>query len=240
MELDNKPNRNERRRQRTRDTILEAADQVFRRKGVNSATVNDITDEADVAYGSFYNHFDSMEALVSARAELTMQRVQDRVDEVLKHADRVELLPCIGARVIMRVHVGDPAIRWMMDRPHVLADEMIKIGQPFMLREEADAVADGRLKPVGGHECWLRTFPWLLIAELKEAFKDDSEISTERRLVHEERFALVSLRFLGVDDKIAKSLVEESRQLVDEFDPMPVQRTRTAKSKASRAAAEKG
>ena len=240
MELDNKPNRNERRRQRTRETILEAADQVFRRKGVNSATVNDITDEADVAYGSFYNHFDSMDDLVSARAELTMRRVQDRVDEVLKHTDRVELLPCIGARVIMRMHIGDPAIRWMMDRPHVFADEMIKIGQPFMLREEADAVADGRLKPVGGHACWLRNFPWLLIAELKEAFKAEGEISTEERLVHEERFALVSLRFLGIDDKIAKSLIEESRQLVDEFDPMPAQKKRAAKAKVPRAAADSG
>ncbi|MEZ5998723.1 MAG: helix-turn-helix domain-containing protein [Hyphomonas sp.] len=216
--MEQKPNRNERRRRRTREMILEAADVVFRRKGVNSATVNDITDEADVAYGSFYNHFDSMEDLVAARAELTMQRVQERVVEVLKHADRVELLPCIGARVIMRVHIGDPAIRWMMERPYIFVDEMIKMGQPFMLEAEAEAVADGRLKPAGGHACWLRTFPWLLIAELKEALKEDRALTAEERLVHEERFALVSLRFLGVDDKLAQSLVAESRHLVDDFD----------------------
>jgi AcrR family transcriptional regulator len=208
QEVEKKPNRNERRRRRTRDLILDAADRVFRRKGVDNATVNDITDEADVAYGSFYNHFDSMDEVVAARAELTMQRVREHTDEVLKRAGRVELLPCIGARIIMRALIGDPAIRWLMERPYIFVDEATKVGQPFMLHAEEQAVADGRLKPVGGHECWLRTFPWLLLAELREALKVDDTTD------HEERFALISLRFLGIDDQVAKSLVAESRKFV--------------------------
>src|SRR5688572_7256563 len=136
QEVEVKPNRNERRRQRTRDQILEAADRVFRRKGVDNATVNDITDEADVAYGSFYNHFTSMDEVVAARAELTMQRVRERTDEVLKRAGRVELLPCIGARIIMRTVIGDPAIHWLMQRPYIFVDEAMKIGQPFMIKAE--------------------------------------------------------------------------------------------------------
>jgi AcrR family transcriptional regulator len=61
-------NRNDRRRQRTRDTILAAAERVFRRKGIDTTTVNDVTEAADVAYGSFYNHFKSMEEVVSSRS----------------------------------------------------------------------------------------------------------------------------------------------------------------------------
>ena len=40
-------NRNQRRRQRTRETILAAAELVFRRKGIDGTTVNDITEQAD-------------------------------------------------------------------------------------------------------------------------------------------------------------------------------------------------
>src|ERR1700677_3992595 len=95
-------NRNQRRRQRTREDLLAAADRVFRVKGVDGATVNEVTEEADVAYGSFYNHFQSMDEVVSALAEASLQRVADRTGSILKKAERVELLPCIGARVIMR------------------------------------------------------------------------------------------------------------------------------------------
>src|SRR6202012_4062339 len=44
-------NRNQRRRQRTRETILAAAELVFRRKGIDGTTVNDITEQADVVDG---------------------------------------------------------------------------------------------------------------------------------------------------------------------------------------------
>ena len=206
-----KPNRNERRKQKTRDVLLGAADTVFRRKGVDKATVNDITEEADVAYGTFYNYFRTIDDMVSACAELAIQKVADYTDDILRHADKVELLPCIGSRVVMRVLIRDPAIRWMVDRPHVFVEEMYKVAAPFQRRAEADAVADGRLKPVGGHEWWLKNFPWLLLAELHEALKDDDTV------VHEDRFAAVSLRFLGVDDGRAISLIKESRKLVDQF-----------------------
>src|SRR5467141_3536267 len=59
-------NRNQRRRQRTRETILAAAELVFRRKGIDGTVVNDITEQADVAYGSFYNHFKSIDEVVAA------------------------------------------------------------------------------------------------------------------------------------------------------------------------------
>ena len=116
-------NRNQRRRQRTRETILSAAELVFRRKGIDGATVNDITEQADVAYGSFYNHFKSIDEVVGALVATSLQRVAERTGSILGRAERVELLPCIGARVIMRTLWQDPAIRWLLSRPYVFVDE---------------------------------------------------------------------------------------------------------------------
>src|SRR5207247_7434812 len=83
-------NRNDRRRQRTRETILAAAERVFRRQGIDTTTVNDVTEAADVAYGSFYNHFKSMEEVVSALVEASLRRVAERTENILKKAERVE------------------------------------------------------------------------------------------------------------------------------------------------------
>jgi AcrR family transcriptional regulator len=203
------PNRNQRRRQRTRETILVAAEKIFRLKGIDHATVNIVTEEADVAYGSFYNHFKCMEEVVKALAEQSLQRVADRTGAIVMSAERVELLPCVGARVVMRTLWHDPAIRWMLKRPNIFVEAFHKVATPFMVAAEKDAVASGQLKPVGGHEAWLRTFPWILIGELTEL------VESGRIIEHEERFAAISLRLLGVDDALAPGLISRSRELVD-------------------------
>jgi AcrR family transcriptional regulator len=203
-------NRNQRRRQRTRETILTAAELVFRRKGIDGTTVNDITEQADVAYGSFYNHFKSIDEIVGALVAASLQRVADRTGSILERADRVELLPCVGARVIMRTLWQDPAIRWLLGRPYVFVDEFYKVATPFMVSFERAAVEAGVLQPAGGHEYWLKVYPWLLIAELT-ALADTGHIAE-----HEERFARVSLRLLGVDDGLAPGLLARSRELVAE------------------------
>ena len=222
-------NRNQRRRQRTRETILAAADHVFRRKGIDGTTVNDITEQADVAYGSFYNHFKSIDEIVGALVAASLQRVADRTGSILERAERVELLPCVGARVIMRTLWQDPAIRWLLGRPYVFVDEFYKVATPFMVSAERQAVEAGVLRPAGGHDYWLKVYPWILIAELT-ALADTGKIAE-----HEERFARVSLRLLGVDDALAPGLIARSRELVaDSGIPEPkVRSPRRTKSTAS-------
>src|SRR6266576_2441287 len=221
-------NRNHRRRQRPRDTILTAADMVFRRKGIDDTTVNDITEQADVAYGSFYNHFESIDEVVAALVAASLQRVADRTGSILEKAERVELLPCIGARVIMRTLWQDPAIRWLLGRPYVFVDEFYKVATPFMVSAERAAVEARVLRPAGGHEYWLRVFPWLLIAELT-ALAEKGNITE-----HEERFARVSLRLLGVDDALAPGLIARSRELVAESG-IPEPKVRSARRTRSTA-----
>jgi AcrR family transcriptional regulator len=221
-------NRNQRRRQRTRETILAAAELVFRRKGIDGTVVNDITEQADVAYGSFYNHFKSIDEVVAALVGASLQRVADRTGSILEKAERVELLPCVGARVVMRTLWQDPAIRWLLGRPYVFVDEFHRVATPFMVNAERAAVEAGVLRPAGGHDYWLMVFPWLLIAELTALAETGNIIE------HEERFARASLRLLGVDDTLAPSLIARSRELVAESG-IPEPKSRGAKRARSAA-----
>jgi TetR/AcrR family transcriptional repressor of nem operon len=52
-----------------RERILDAAVESVRQRGYNGCGVQDITDAAGVPKGSFYNHFDSKEALGAAVVE---------------------------------------------------------------------------------------------------------------------------------------------------------------------------
>lgn len=208
-------NRNDRRRLQTRRALLAAAKKVFAEQGVDGSTVSDITNVADVAHGSFYNHFVKMDDLVAEVAEDSIRRVAESTAEFLRKTDDVEILPCIGARVVMRLLATDAAIRWLVDRPHIFAEEFHKVGKPFMRSFEAKAVQAGILRPAASHETWLHYYPWLLLAELTEA------IESGDTSVHEERFAKVSLRFLGIDDSHVPELLRNSERLMAKFHELP-------------------
>ncbi|MGZ5311085.1 MAG: helix-turn-helix domain-containing protein, partial [Solirubrobacterales bacterium] len=51
--------RQQRRRERTRGRLLEAARDLFAEQGVEATTIAAIAERADVGFGSFYNHFES-------------------------------------------------------------------------------------------------------------------------------------------------------------------------------------
>jgi AcrR family transcriptional regulator len=66
-------NRLERRKQRTRDALIRAA-QMLIAEGRLNVPVLEITQAADVGMGSFYNHFDSKEQLFDAAVEEVLDR----------------------------------------------------------------------------------------------------------------------------------------------------------------------
>ncbi len=59
------------------DKILNAGLEVIHRQGFNASSVQDITDAASVPKGSFYNHFESKEALGVEILDLYWQQVVD-------------------------------------------------------------------------------------------------------------------------------------------------------------------
>jgi AcrR family transcriptional regulator len=64
--------RRERKKQETRQRLLECAWQLFQGHGYDDTTVEEITDAADVAKGTFFNYFQPKEALLD---ELALWRI---------------------------------------------------------------------------------------------------------------------------------------------------------------------
>ena len=73
--------RGARRREQTREKLVAAAWRVMARKGVDATAIAEITEAADVAFGSFYNHFASKEAIVEAVAAGVVEGELPLVDQ---------------------------------------------------------------------------------------------------------------------------------------------------------------
>jgi AcrR family transcriptional regulator len=107
-----------RRRARTRQALLDAAETLFAAQGVDAVSIDEIANRADVAKGTFYNYFTDKDTLARELSDATrldleaaIARLNDRIDDPamrvarafccvlrfgLDHPDR--------ARAMMRMH----------------------------------------------------------------------------------------------------------------------------------------
>lgn len=79
------PTRGDRQRERTRRKLLDAGRTLIAERGVAGLRIQEITERADVALGSFYNHFAAKEDLVEAvvsesLADLAAATISSSVD----------------------------------------------------------------------------------------------------------------------------------------------------------------
>jgi AcrR family transcriptional regulator len=83
MTVSNQPGRNTEKADKTRSRILNAALDLFRRKGFDPATMREIAAEAGVSLGNAYYYFDSKEALVMAFYRRASDEMAPRIEAAL-------------------------------------------------------------------------------------------------------------------------------------------------------------
>ncbi len=76
MDIDKQLSRRERKKRETRHSLMEAALRLFSKRGYDATTVKDITDAADVAKGTFFNYFDTKEAILPAIAASRLKQLE--------------------------------------------------------------------------------------------------------------------------------------------------------------------
>ena len=95
--------RGTRRKRETRARLLEAALGLVATKGVEHVTINEITEAADVGFGSFYNHFESKDALNDALFDWVFEAFGDELDALVSGlADPAEVVSVCVRHTLMR------------------------------------------------------------------------------------------------------------------------------------------
>lgn len=72
--------RRERKKQETRQRLMESALQLFSEQGYAATTIKSITELAGVAKGTFFNYFETKEAILPAIAAQHLKALEDRLN----------------------------------------------------------------------------------------------------------------------------------------------------------------
>jgi AcrR family transcriptional regulator len=144
--------RTERRRATTRGKLVAAARQVFAAKGFYAATISDITEAADVGFGTFYLHFPGKEAIFAAVVEEGFDQLRSDIEAELAGAGDFEERQRKAMRAYVRfAYHNRDLFRTMFDAGAISLELLQRIQQPFEERIAAAlqlGVSLGLLRPV--------------------------------------------------------------------------------------------
>lgn len=189
--MENTPNRNSRRREQTRTKLIEAAKTLLARQGAERTRINEITELADVGFGSFYNHFDSKEAIVEAvMRETAAEHAQAIVAATSEVEDPAEVIS-VAHRHFIRLALGNPqwaALAVRLDTSHQAILDPLR---PFARGDLERAVATGRFE-IPDIEVALHAAGGALQGTIRAVL--DGDVGPEAEVEH----AALVLRMLGL------------------------------------------
>jgi AcrR family transcriptional regulator len=136
--------RGARRREQTRTRLVDAARLLFARQGVDATRINEITEEADVGFGSFYNHFEGKEQIVEAVLEETLRVQAAAVDDVTRDLDDPAEVVAVAHRWFVALASSDPDWAWLLVRLDVSHDLAVAALGPFAERDLRRGLKAGR------------------------------------------------------------------------------------------------
>lgn len=165
--------RQTRRKNETRAKLIAAARVLLARQGAEATRIQEITDEADVGFGSFYNHFSSKEEIIEAvlADSLTSQgsalaALADELD------DPAEVISAAHRSFVLRAG-RDPEWAWLLVRLDVSHDLIRSALGPFAIRDLNAAISAGRLT-VSNKSVALSALGGALIAVMRAVLDGDA------------------------------------------------------------------
>jgi AcrR family transcriptional regulator len=141
------PDRRQRRSADIRESLFQAALQLFAERGFAETTVEDITNAADVGKGTFFNYFPSKDHILLAFGEMQLGKLQEAVNTARnKNEPMPEFLRALGVRMtqeptrnpaiiraLLQAYLSTTRVREamidMQERVQALHTQMIQLGQ---------------------------------------------------------------------------------------------------------------
>jgi AcrR family transcriptional regulator len=102
-EPEERETRGSRRKRETHDKLLRAAFELIAERGVDAVTIQEITEAADVGFGSFYNHFESKDAIYEEVFRVVFESFGEALDRLTESiADPAEVIAVCVRHTIER------------------------------------------------------------------------------------------------------------------------------------------
>ncbi|MGP6159610.1 MAG: TetR/AcrR family transcriptional regulator, partial [Vulcanimicrobiaceae bacterium] len=128
----------------TRSRLLAAALKLMAEKGMEGVAINEITEAADVGSGSFYNHFESKEAIYAAVVDSVFGEFSDALDELVSNIlDPAEVVSVCVRHTLLRAG-RDPTWGQFLIREGFSTQSLERGLAQQLLRHIRQGIAAGR------------------------------------------------------------------------------------------------
>jgi AcrR family transcriptional regulator len=138
------PSRTKRRKARTRQKLIDAAREMLATGTAAQASIQEITDAADVGFGSFYNHFSSKGELFEAAVTDVLEELGQSFDELSTDVDDAALAMAQSIRLTLRLCRSRPQISAVLVRHYMLVMDSDSGVARRLLRDIRAGMASGR------------------------------------------------------------------------------------------------
>jgi AcrR family transcriptional regulator len=205
-----KPGRKELRQRQTRVRLRAAAYELMSANGVDATTIQQITDHADIGFGTFYNYYPTKEALALEVLDCVIHNLGERNDAMtlkLNETDPVRIVTN-SVRFVIREMVSNSMWRFWLARLDLLVDRM-RIGfGPFGLRDIDAAVSAGSYDLIGGDRAiaWSQLV-WMMAAAGRDI--TDGHVGPRAERAYAE--AIMRVNGVSPDDAHAATLTRLPR-----------------------------
>ncbi|RZI85051.1 MAG: TetR/AcrR family transcriptional regulator [Rubrivivax sp.] len=198
--------RGAKRKRDTRARLLTAALHLMAYRGVAGVTIHEITEQADVGFGSFYNHFESKEALHGALIDEVISHFAvalDRLGEQL--TDPAEKVAASTRYTLLR-GMSDPTWGRFVFQTNFSRDSMSSGLGRYLLQDMGAGLASGRFTIADLPAAYIAAGSTILgaLAAISDQAQADSD-ETERQpalfgdaQTLPERIAAIVLTILGL------------------------------------------
>lgn len=143
VETPNGLSRTERRRAQTRASLIKAAREIIAERGVDALRVSDVTQRADVAFGTFYNQFRTKDDIIEAIVAETIVGLAQSAEESPEFGDPEEAL-IASTRAIVRIAYDDPPLASLLVKLEQAETRFERIIRPQSGALLERGVAEGR------------------------------------------------------------------------------------------------
>lgn len=125
---------------RTETRILEAALGVFAKMGPDAPKIDDFVAAAGISRGTFYNHFDSVDAVLAATSEWTTRELLQTIEDALDGLEDPVVRFGVGLRLFFSRAESDPVWSLFVGRVWRMG------GLELPMRDLAEGVRRGTLR----------------------------------------------------------------------------------------------
>jgi AcrR family transcriptional regulator len=194
-----KTGRTARTRLRTRQKLITAARKVMGHNGGDNATIAEIAEEADVAFGTFYNYFESKSEISRAVFAACTEELSAAVKHYIDEIEDVPLAISFIGRTIITKARQDPIWAWFMTHTQAASAQFDHAFRQMAEQHFRQGVIQGRMIVENIQLAVTLSFA-CLVAAMKDIYAGNALASIESDAVE------LLLRMYGVSASEARTL----------------------------------